>query len=214
MNRLILIFLSLSQLLFFENISFAQDEKFYRELLHGELNVTKVESSKPASFTVDQDFYAFDLNNDHFDEYLSYRLKDGVPYLTLYDHSKNLILEKKLQPVGAHARPLKYRVVDLAPKIRIVIIYFDEGQNAGYGFHKTVSLYFLSLNWDQLRLSELSKGPVIFEEKQIHREQYYRRTYGVHLIDFNQDGIKEIAASYHGHEQIYQYVRPGQWHVY
>jgi hypothetical protein len=214
MNRWYLFLLSLSQLLVFENLSWAQDEKIYRQLVSGEILTNLETLQPPAAYEFKAPYYAFDLNGDQLEEYLSYEIRDGIPYFQLFNQNKTLLLEGKLSPTGAHAKPYRFRIVDLSQKFRVVIIYFNEGETTAYGYHQFSRLYFLSIDDKKLNQAKIVKGPQIFQEKEIHREQYFRRQYGVNVVDFNQDGIKEISVSYHGHERIYKYLGLGKWEIY
>jgi hypothetical protein len=204
-------FISLSQLLFFENLSWAQDERFYRQLLSGELTYFEKPVQPPASYRLEGPLYRYDLNHDGLEEYIASDIKDGLVWFTVYDHNRKVVFEHKLPPTGVHSELFRVRIVDLSKNFRVLMLYFKEGHTASLGFQQYARLFFLTIDHQKLEEIRFYPGPRFFHEKMAHRDQYFRRQYGIHLLDIDKDGTKEISVSYHGHDSIYKYLGLGKW---
>ena len=200
----------------FSGHSLAQDERYYRQMLTGELPhlSTDIKEMAVKPISLDGPFYNFDLNGDGIDERLQPIKRDGVDWLIISDSSKRKIFEAKLLAMGGESFIYKLKLVHLSPQYKSLIVFLDEGHTAGKQFESTGKLYVLSFDNNDLSTLSLSPGPHFFHEKESQREQYLRRGYQVTVADLNGDGVREITVHYNHIQRILQYQGKGEWKRY
>lgn len=205
--RLLLIFL------LFTDMVFAQDERYYRKMLTGQLPDLTNEYREGAvqRFNVDGPSYQVDLNGDGIEESIRPQKRDGVDWLEISDFSGRKVFAGKLLAMGANSAIFKIRLVSLSPNIKTMIIFLDEGTTRGKEFESTARIFLLSFERNDLSTMKMVQGPHFYQEKESQREQYIRRGYPVDVVDFDGDGVKEVIVHYGHIQRILRYDRNGDW---
>ncbi len=199
--------------LVFSGSIWAQDERYYRHLLTGDLPLMGQEiAEKPMQqFNVEGAVYRFDLNGDGIEESIIPQKRDGVDWLEIRDSSARKIFEAKLLAMGSNSSIYKLKLVNLSAKAKALIIFLDEGSTAGKKFESTARIFLLSFENNDFSTFSLTQGPHFFHEKESQREQYWRRDYNVNIFDFNKDGVRDIAVQYNHIQRILIYKGKGEW---
>jgi hypothetical protein len=195
----------------------AQDERYYRQILTGELPKFSQESEEKelaAKFTVSGGAYQIDLDGDKTEETLEPQKRDGVDWLEIRDFSKRKIFEAKLLAMGAKSAIYKIKLVHINRMVKALIIFLDEGQTAAKRFESTARIFVLSFKNNDLSTMTLSQGPHFFHEREAQREQYWRRDYAVNVYDMDGDGSREIIVQYNHIQRIMKYKANGEWQRY
>lgn len=197
----------------FVNSTWAQDERFYRQMLSGELPGlgALIQEEPQRRYDVLGPNYRVDLNGDGIEEILQPQKRDGVDWLEIRDSSERKIFEAKLLAMGAESVLYKIRLVSISPKVRALILFLDEGHTAGKKIESTARIFVLSFENNDLSTLKLSRGPHYFHEKEAQREQYFRRDYQVNVQDIDQDGVKEIIVQFNHIQRIMRYRKNGEW---
>lgn len=192
---------------------YAQDERFYRELLAGEslTNLTERPEIVVTPISVFGKLYHVDLNGDGQSEKLQPVKKDGADALYIYDSMGNEIFEAKLWSSGGESAIRKLRLVHLSSTVKCLIIFLDEGVTQGSQFESTGRISLLSFENNNLKTLKLAQGPHIFHEKEAPRDQYLRRSYIVDVTDLDLDGTREIIVHYNHIQRIMMYQGKGIW---
>lgn len=193
--------------------SFAQDERYYRQILTGELPLANKETKEITitQFNVVGSTYKFDLDSDGFEESIQPQKRDGVDWLEIRNSTEKKVLEAKLLAMGQGSTIYKIRVVNLSTKVKAAIIFLDEGTTSSKRFESTGRIFVLSFENNDLSTLKLAQGPHFFHEKQAQREQYWRRDYNVNVYDIDGDGVREIAVQYNSIQRIMRYLGNGGW---
>jgi hypothetical protein len=192
---------------------FSQDERYYRQILTGELPklLEKTQEKPIAQFNVKGSSYKFDLNEDKIEETIEPQKRDGVDWLEIRNASENKLFEAKLLAMGSESSLYKIKVVHLSPKVKAAILFLDEGKTKGRRFESTARIYVLSFENNDLSTLALTEGPHFFHEKEGQREQYWRRDYQVNVFDLDGDGTREITVQYNHIQRIMKYLGKGEW---
>ncbi len=165
-------------------------------------------------FDISGSQYQIDLNDDGIEELIIPQKRDGVDWLEIRDSSRNVIFESQIFSMGSESSIYKIKFSKISSSIKVLILYVDEGKTEGRRFESTGRLYFISFENNNLKSMSLSSGPHFFHEKSYFRETYFRRDYVINLIDYNQDGKKEISVEYNHIQRIYEYKGKGEWTRY
>lgn len=191
----------------------AQDERYYRQILKGELPSFGNEMvwTGEEKFSVDGAQYILDLNGDGIDEVIQPKKRDGVDWLEIKDSSMRNIFEAKLLAMGGNSSIYKIKLAHLSGSVRVLIVFLDEGKTEGRRFESTARIFLIPFENNDLRTMKLTQGPHHFQEKEAQREQYWRRDYNVEVRDVNQDGIRDVVVSYHHIQRIMLYSGNGNW---
>jgi hypothetical protein len=192
---------------------YAQDERYYRQILTGELpKASQNNGERPvAQFNVSGTGYKFDLDGDKIEETIIPQKRDGIDWLEIRNYSETKIFEAKLFAMGSLSSIYKIKVANLNSKVKAVIIFLDEGQTAGKRFESTARIYVLTFENNDLGTLSMTEGPHFFHEKEAQREQYWRRDYMVNIYDIDGDGTREIAVQYNHIQRIMKYLGKGTW---
>ena len=203
----------LSILLLLRLSGFAPDERYYRQILTGELPRVNLEGKEEAigQFNVMGARYRIDLDGDQIEEIIQPQKRDGVDWIEIKNSSETRIFETKLLAMGASSHIYKIRLVQLSPRVKALLIFQDEGVTAGKRFESTGRFYVLSFENNDLSKMSLIEGPHHYHEKEAQREQYWRRDYAVNVYDIDGDGTKEIALQYNHIQRILKYKGRGEW---
>ena len=207
-HRIIFIFLT-----FVPGLLFAQDERYFRQIFSGEL--PKLEESfqsrvKPV-MTINGTGHRVDLNRDGIEEIIQPQKRDGVDWIEIKNTSQNTLFEAKLFSMGGASVLYKIRLVDLSPRVRVLIVFLDEGITRGKRLESTARFYVLSFEDNNLTKITLTQGPHFFHEKEAPRDTYWRRNYSVNVYDMDNDGLKEITVQYNHIQRILRYKGSGMW---
>lgn len=194
-------------------LSFAQDERYYRQILAGEILKANPNAGEKAisQFDVQGPAYKFDLDGDKIEETIQPQKRDGVDWLEIRNSSERKLFEAKLLAMGAESSIYKIKVVNISDKVKAAILFLDEGQTAGKRFESTARIYVLTYEKNDLATLKMTEGPHFFHEKQAQREQYWRRDFMVNVYDIDGDGTREIAIQYNHIQRIMQYTGNGEW---
>lgn len=193
--------------------SFAQDERYYRQILGGDLPRLNQETreSPIAQFNVSGSSYKFDLNDDKIEETIEPQKRDGVDWIEIRNSSGSKIFEAKLLAMGANSEIYKIKVVNLSKTLKAMIIFLDEGVIRAKRFESTARIFVVSYENNDLSTMVMTEGPHFFHEKESTREQYWRRDYMVNIYDIDGDGVREIAIMYNHIQRIMKYRGKGEW---
>ncbi len=208
MVRQVLIFF-----IFFSQILHAQDERYYRQILTGELPkaLGPISGIELPSFNAYGNIYRLDINGDGIEESIQPQKRDGVDWIEIRDSSQRKVFEAKLLAQGAESYLYKIRLVSLSTKARALILFLDEGFTKGKYFESTAKIYLVSLDNNDLSTLKISDGAHFFHEKKAQRELYWRRIYNVNVFDMDNDGIKDISVQYNNIQRIFRYLGNGNW---
>lgn len=196
-------------LLTLQAAAYAQDERFFRRIFTDELRPKKKEEAyKVRVSTAD---YLVDINRDGIEEKLAAVKKDGVDFFQVKDNKGRVRFEFKVSPKGVNSSLFKIQLKSISPTADALILHFDEGESGTVLFQKTARLYIVSIEGRDLDKLVATKGPSFFYEKAKPVEQYSRRYYNVSVVDFNKDGVREVAVAYNKIQRIYFYRGNGKW---
>lgn len=191
----------------------AQDERYYRQILSGELPKSSVDVKEDPiqHLSLMGSRYLVDLNGDGNDEILQPQKRDGVDFLEIRDASERKIFEAKLFVMGAESHLFKIKLVSLSPKVKTLILFMDEGFTQGRKFESSGRIFLIAFENNDLATMKFAQGPHFYHEKAGQREQYWTRDYMVNIVDMNNDGVKEIAVQYNHIQRILIYKGFGEW---
>lgn len=206
----------LLSLLLFSGALWAQDERYYRQILSGELPAMfqGLQETTQHQFNVRGPAYLVDLNGDGIEETIQPQKRDGVDWIEIKDSSRRTVFESELFAAGAHSHLYKAKLVSLSEKIRALVLFLDEGVTEGKAFDATAKIYVVSWEKNDFTSMRIAPGPHFFVERQAIRDQYYRRDYLVNVVDLNKDGQKEIIVHFNHIQRIMEYKGRGEWARY
>ena len=191
---------------------FAQDERYYRQILTGELPQTaETKESFVRNYLVKGPEYLVDLDSDGIEEVIQPEKRDGIDYLTILSSSRTIIFSARLFASGGNSSIYKIRLVYVTPTVRTLIIFLDEGSTKGLRFESVARIYLLTYEDNKLSTLTLSPGPHIYHEKEGQRDQYWRRDFVVDVKDLNADGKREVIAHFGPIQHAYEYKGRGVW---
>jgi len=190
-----------------------QDERYYRQILTGELPKLSggMKETSESQFNVAGPAYLIDLNGDGIEETLQPQKRDGVDWIEIKDSSKRRVFDAKLLAMGAESVLYKAKLVTLSDKVKALILFLDEGFTMGRKFESTAKIFVITFEKNDLSTMKIATGPHYFHEKEAIRDQYYRRDYLVNVVDFNGDGTKEISIQFHHIQRIMEYTGNGEF---
>ncbi len=190
-----------------------QDERYYRQILSGELPMLSQGDKEvnQGQFTVPGPIYLLDLDGDKVEESLQPQKRDGVDWIEIRDANNRRVFESMLFTAGAESVLYKVKLVSISNKVRALMLFLDEGFTAGKEFESTGRIFVISWEGSDFSAMKISQGPHMFHEKKSVRDQYFRRGYQVNVVDFNNDGVKEIAIQFNHIQRIMEYAGNGEW---
>jgi len=199
--------------LFCSFFSWSQDERYFRQMLSGELPSQNKEFIEipPPKFIVNGPQYQIDLNQDGVEEIIIPQKRDGVDWIEFRNLSQAKVAEFKIFSSGAESNIYKLKLVTISKNAKAIIVFLDEGQTIGQRFESSARLFVLSFENNDLKTLKLTTGPHFFIEREAFRDIYYRRDYVVSVVDFEQDGIKEISVQFNKIQRIMKYLGKGEW---
>lgn len=194
---------------------FAQDERYYRQILTGELPQTSEQrESFVRNYLVKGPEYLVDLDSDGIEEIIQPEKRDGIDYLTILNSSRSTIFSAKLFASGGNSSIYKLRLVYVSPTVRTLMIFLDEGSTVGLRFESVARIYLLSYENNKLSTLTLTPGPHTYHEKEGQRDQYWRRDFLVDVKDLNADDKREVIVHFGHIQHIYEYSGRGEWTKY
>lgn len=190
---------------------YAQDERYFRHILSGELpNMAGEILNVPEhQFNVSGSVYHLDLNGDGIEELIVPEKRDGVDWILITNSSKTKIFEGRLLAMGGESHIYKIKFAHLSPTIKALVIFLDEGRTTGRRFESTARIYVLSFENNDFSTIKFVQGPHHFHEKESQREQYYRRDLSVEIRDVDQNGVRDVVVQYHHIQRILRYTNNG-----
>jgi hypothetical protein len=204
--------LSLSMIMFFVNPAMAQDERFWRKLVTGELTREQKKEPGAAKWVFSTPRYEFDLNSDGKNESLTVQVVDGLSVVEIYSHDKSLLFTGSLTGAGMDSKIYRLRLIDVSDKVRSLLIHFYEGKTESQRFEATARLYFVTFSKADMNKFSFQKGPQYWHEYEAPRDQYWRRKYAINIMDLNKDGAKEVFVNFNNSQSVWQYQSSGLWH--
>lgn len=205
--------LGVAIILQFSSLAQAQDERFTRGLLSGDLTriVTPQNESK-YNYRVRSPYYEVDLNGDHKNESFVVEKKDGEDWVYVFNYQKIKIYSFKLDAGGAHSRLYRITSKSLSQNSKVYVLHFFEGVTQFLKFRSQARFYFLTIDNNNLASISTYKGPAFWEEfKSFKHNHYHQRKYELTAVDLNLDGVKELTLSYNDTRRVYFYKGNGSW---
>lgn len=201
------------RLFLFSGTLWAQDERYYRQILSGELanSLQDYKESSGIQLSLKGASYKIDLNDDGIEEIIQPQKRNGVDWIEIRNHQETKIFEGKFLASGTDSSIYKIKKVSLSKKVKALIFFFYEGKTQARKFEAAAKLFFATYEDNNLSSIKLSEGPHFFHEKEAQRDQYFRRDYMVNVYDINSDGTKEIAVQFNHIQRIFQYAGKGEW---
>jgi len=193
--------------------SFAQDERYYRQLLTGDLpNLTKEYSEvHEHQFNVKGASYQVDLNGDGIEEIIQPQKRDGVDWIEIQSSGKRKIFDAKLLAMGSESAIYKIKIAQISLKTKLLMIFLDEGKTAGRRFESTARIYLLTFDNNDLSTLHITEGPHFFHEKQGQRDQYWLRDYSVEIRDVDKNGVRDVVVEFNHIQRMMYYMGGGEW---
>lgn len=198
-------------IMFFVNPAMAQDERFWRKLVTGELTREQKKLPPAPKWVFSTPSYEFDLNGDGRNESLTVQVVDGLSVVEIYSHDKLLLFTGTLTGLGMDAKVYRLRLIDVSPGVRSLLIHFFEGKTQSQRFEATARLYFVTFAKENMTKMTFQKGPQYWHEYEAPRDQYWRRQYGINVMDLDKDGSKEVFVNFNSSQSVWQYQTSGLW---
>lgn len=200
----------------FLGVTQAQDERFTRKLLSGDLTrITPPQSESKYTYKARTPYYEIDLNKDHRSESFVVEKKDGEDWIHVYSYLKKKIYSHKLDAGGPDSRLYRITSKKLSDKVTVYVLHFFEGMNRHLDFRTQARFYFLTIDNNDLSTLATYKGPAYWEEfKSFKHNHYHQRKYELTAVDFNKDGIKELSLSYNDTKRVFFYAGRGSWKTF
>ena len=184
----------------------AQDERYFRKMITGEVGKEVLMKDKPVSrVKVESRVYRLDLGGDTQLEGLIYEKKDGQDWFYIVDGQGQELRSFKLDTMSGDSKLYKINIRDLSNRTKLLILNFYEGKNTYLDFDARARLYFVTIDDRNLNKITFFKGPAFWHEFAGHRDHYHQRFYTTDVIDLNHDGIKEVEVRHNGNIWVYLY---------
>ncbi len=194
---------------------FAQDERYYRQILSGDLPVTADSRDNfVRNFLIKGPEYHLDLDGDGVEEIIQPEKRDGTDWISILNSSRSSLFAAKLFAAGGDSSIYKIRMVNLSTRVKALIIFLDEGVTHGLKFESTARIYLLSYEDNKLSTLTMNPGPHIYQEKEAQREQYWRREFVVDVTDLNNDNMREVVVHFNHIQYVLEYQGTGEWKKY
>ena len=202
-------------ILLFGTLAFGQDERYYRQILTGELPKMNEGYGQNLvnQFSVTGASYKIDLNSDGIEESIVPEKRDGVDWIVIKSAQETTIFETKIIAMGTGSSIYKIRFVQISRDVKALVVFIDEGIIASKKTQSTARFIVISFENNDLKKMTAWIGPHIFHELEAQRDQYYRRDYQVNIYDLDEDGTREIVVQYNHIQRIMKYEN-GIWNRY
>lgn len=193
----------------------AQDERYFRQILSGELARDAAKSSdKKYSYYIHTPFYALDLNYDGAAEKIIFVKKDGEDWIEIFEEKarvKTKIFSYQFETKGFGSELFRIELKKLSPTTSILVLYYYEGVTRYIEMQSTSRVYVITIDNNDLKTMNTFKGPSFFEEHKSFKGHYHLRNYQVYLKDLNDDGTKELISKFRETSQVFIYNGNGKW---
>ncbi|MBL7664954.1 MAG: hypothetical protein JNM93_07450 [Bacteriovoracaceae bacterium] len=194
----------------FSLAALAQDERYFRKIYTGELKEFQGEA-KEYKYVFSSPAYQLDLNDDGYFESILISKKDNIDFLEVRDYEGRQVFEHRLYAYGGDAHLYRLKKVKLSNHATALILFFYEGARHTHQFEATARLYFLTLDDKKLDSLRLFYGPNYWHEFEKFRETFWQRDLNVNVVDYNEDGTKEVSVTYNHISRVYFYRGQGTW---
>lgn len=191
--------------------AYSQDERYFRELISGDLIHKKGKEKKNYKWSANSPFYEIDLGNTQYPESIVIEKRDGEDWLHIHDHKKSRIFSFHFDVNGKNSRIYRVLRKKISKSTVLLLIYYYEGNTDYRYFNGAIRLYFLTVDNRDLSTIAVFKGPVYWEEQETVGEKYFQKKYQVNFLDFNNDGILELAVGGKFLINVYSYSLGGKW---
>jgi hypothetical protein len=189
----------------------AQDERYFREIISGDLVHEKSKDQAAAAILSYSKVYEFDLTGNHRFERIIFERRDGVDWVTVYNYQKELILEYQLDTQAADSRVYKLKLNNISSTKRLLTLYFYSGATDYLTFKANTRLYFITFNVNDLSQMCAQKGPVFWEEFNNKKGHYHQRFYNMQLKDIDSSNTKELIVSFRTIRRVYRLNNEMEW---
>nr|MBA2405229.1 hypothetical protein [Bdellovibrionales bacterium] len=193
--------------------AFAQDERYYRQILNGELPLLgqEIREVQEHQFNVKGASYTFDLNDDGMEEIIQPQKRDGVDWIEIKSLLQTKIFEAKLLAMGGESVLYKVKVAHLSKTTKVLILFLDEGKTNGRRFESTARIFLITFDNNDLTTMHITQGPHHFHEKEGQREQYWRKDYSVDVRDVDKNGVRDVVVEFGHIQRVMLYMGKGEW---
>ena len=197
----------------FSYSSWAQDERYYRQMLTGDLPtmIREIKEDTVTQYVIKGPNYFIDINDDGIEEIIQPQKIDGTDVLEIRSSSGTKYLAARLFAMGTSSHIYQLKLVRLSPKAKALIVMMDEGVIQAKRVENTARIFLVSFENNDLTTMKVTQGPHHFHEKESQREQYGRRDYGVNALDLDHDGTREVIVQFNHMQRIMKYVGGGEW---
>jgi hypothetical protein len=205
--------LSLFMIFFLSLSAFAQDERYYRQILNGELPSMgqEIKEIQEHQFNVKGAGYSVDLNGDGIEEIIQPQKRDGVDWIEIKDSGQRKIFDAKLLAMGGESVIYKARLAHLSLKTKLLILFLDEGKTNGRRFESTARIWLITFDNNDLSTMTMTRGPHHFHEKEGQRDQYWHRDLAVEVRDVDKNGTRDVVVEFNHIQRIMIYKGRGDW---
>ena len=192
---------------------FAQDERYYLQILKGELpNFSQdIGEVQEHQFNVKGATYSVDLNGDGIEEMIQPQKRDGVDWIEIRNTTQRKIFEAKLLAMGGESSIYKAKLVYLSSTTKLLMLFLDEGKTSGRRFESTARIYLITFENNDLSTMKITTGPHHFHEREGQRDQYWERDYSVEVRDVDKNGVRDVVVQYNHIQRIMVYKGNGNW---
>jgi len=196
-------------------LSWAQDERFFRRILSGDLiESERVQvAEKTYHFVAKTPLYEIDLNADKKNEAIAYEVKDGEHWVYIYNSPRadKILFKGKMETAGREASLFKIAVRELSANVKVLLLFFYEGNSHYLELNGTGRVYLLTFENNDFKTLSMAQGPSFFQEREERNYAYYQRKYEVELYDYNRDALKEVVIKHGYISRVMMYLGKGQW---
>jgi hypothetical protein len=196
-----------------------QDERFFRQILSGDLGDGKAKDPVGASpktywYSVHTPYYDLDLNRDKVSERLVFSKKDNEDWLDIFDQNKKKIFSYRFENMGLNSGLYRVEQKKLSPTADILLLYYYVGYTKFVNTDASAQLYLLTIDNQNLKTMHILKGPSYFEEKKTFRQHYHLGRYSVELRDLNNGRAKAVIVKHRGMSDVLLYEGNGKWKTF
>lgn len=193
--------------------AFAQDERYYRQILNGELPSMGQEIKEPQEhqFNVKGAGYTVDLNDDGIEEVIQPQKRDGVDWIEIKDSSQRKVFESRLLAMGGESVIYKVKLAHISKTTKLLVLFLDEGKSEGRKFESTGRIFLLTFDNNDLSTMSITRGPHHFHEKEGQRDQYWQKDYSVEIRDVDKNGVRDVVVQFNHIQRIMLYKGRGDW---
>lgn len=195
--------------------TFAQDERYFRQLFSGELNKKENgDLARKYSYVVHTPYYSLDLNRDGVAEQIVFAKKDNEDWIEVIDSNKTKIFSYRFENKGYDSELFRIELKTLSPKTSVLLLYYYEGVSRYIDFQGTSRIYAITIDNNDLKTLSAFKGSSFFDEVKTFKGHYHKRNYEVYLEDLNHDNVKELVIKHRNASTVFLYKGEGKWQTF